>query len=107
DFIVMEYLEGESLADLLKAGPLPTDVVVDLAIQIADALEAAHAADVVHRDLKPHNIIVTKRGQAKVLDFGLAKMVAERHDAHDDQPTRLAERALTNPGTTMGTLAYM
>jgi TolB-like protein/tetratricopeptide (TPR) repeat protein len=107
DFIVMEYLEGESLADRLKAGPLATDAVLDLARQVADALEAAHAADIVHRDLKPHNIVITKRGQAKVLDFGLAKMAAERQTADDEQPTRLAERALTNPGTTMGTIAYM
>src|SRR5688572_17070345 len=108
-FIVMEYLDGESLAERLKAGPLPAEVLLDLAIQIAGALEAAHEADVVHRDLKPHNIFVTRREQAKVLDFGLAKMIADRQPDVDSsvEPTRLAERALTNPGTTMGTIAYM
>jgi len=110
DFIVMEYLEGESLADHLKVGPLPPGDVLDLSMQIADALATAHEADIVHRDLKPHNIFITKRGQAKVLDFGLAKMVADRQRADDDpslESTRLAERALTDPGTTMGTIAYM
>ena len=109
DFIVMEYLDGESLAERLKSGPLPPNALLDLAGQIADALEAAHDANVVHRDLKPHNIFVTRRGQAKVLDFGLAKMVADRQPENDAsmQPTRMAERALTNPGTTMGTVAYM
>ncbi len=110
DFIVMEYLEGESLADRLKAGPLSPEILIDVALQIADALDAAHEADVVHRDLKPHNIFVTKRGQAKVLDFGLAKRVAEPaagEAAASVQPTRLADRALTDPGTTMGTVAYM
>src|SRR5204863_2595816 len=96
DFIVMEYLEGESLADRLKRGPLDGETLVAIALQIVDALEAAHDADIVHRDLKPHNIIVTKRGHAKVLDFGLAKRVA---DAFDDDATRVADRVLTNPGT--------
>ena len=110
DFIVMEYLEGELLADRLNAGPLPPEILIDVALQIADALDAAHEADVVHRDLKPHNIFVTKRGQAKVLDFGLAKRVAEPpagEAAASVQPTRLADRVLTDPGTTMGTVAYM
>lgn len=109
DFIVMEYLEGESLADRLKAGPLAPEVLVDVAIQIADALDAAHEADVVHRDLKPHNIFITRRGQAKVLDFGLAKRIEESSGDADAsmQATRMADRVLTNPGTTMGTVAYM
>jgi TolB-like protein/tetratricopeptide (TPR) repeat protein len=109
DFIVMEYLEGESLADRLKAGPLPPEDLFDVALQIADALEAAHDADVVHRDLKPHNIFVTKRGQAKVLDFGLAKRLADASDGADASmsATRAADRVLTNPGTAMGTVAYM
>jgi eukaryotic-like serine/threonine-protein kinase len=109
DFIVMEYLEGETLAERLQGGPLAVDALLDLATQVADALDAAHEADVVHRDLKPHNIFVTRRGQAKVLDFGLAKMFADRQgDAEPAlQETRLAERALTNPGTAMGTIAYM
>jgi TolB-like protein/Tfp pilus assembly protein PilF len=108
DFIVMEYLEGETLADRLRAGPLAPDALLDLSLQIVGALEAAHAADVVHRDLKPHNIIVTARGQAKVLDFGLAKRIAAAPgDAEASiEETRAAE-GLTNPGTAMGTVAYM
>ena len=104
DFIVIEYLEGESLADRLKAGPLPADVLLELAIQIAGALEAAHRANIVHRDLKPQNVVITTRGQAKVLDFGLAKLGA---DPPADGATVLAEGTLTNPGTALGTVAYM
>jgi serine/threonine protein kinase len=109
-FIVIEYLEGESLADRLKAGPLPPDVLVGLALQITDALDAAHGANVIHRDLKPQNIFVTARGQAKVLDFGLAKLDAGANAADADvaaQATMIAERALTDPGTAIGTVAYM
>jgi serine/threonine protein kinase len=111
DFIVVEYLEGETLADRLKSGPLAPDTVLDLAIQITDALDVAHGANIIHRDLKPQNIFVTKRGQAKVLDFGLAKLDqgppgADGPDA-DALPTVLAAQPLTTPGTAMGTVAYM
>ena len=106
DFLVVEYLEGETLADRLKAGPLELPVLLDLAVQIADALDAAHAARIFHRDLKPHNIIVTRRGQAKVLDFGLAKTGAAAADERSDVAT-LLDRGLTSPGTTLGTIAYM
>ena len=107
DFLVVEYLEGETLADRLKTGPLELPVLLDLAVQIADALDTAHAARIFHRDLKPHNIIVTRRGQAKVLDFGLAKTGASQPaDARSDVVT-LLDRGLTSPGTTLGTIAYM
>ncbi len=110
DFIVIEYLEGETLADRLKAGPLPLEILLDLAIQVADALEAAHGMHVIHRDLKPQNIFITSRGQAKVLDFGLAKLGTTGDDEPADasaRPTRLAETMLTSPGTAIGTVAYM
>ena len=111
DFIVIEYLEGETVSDRLRAGPLPAQVLLDLAIQITDALEAAHAARIVHRDLKPQNVFITSRGQAKVLDFGLAKLETDPRTATaaqaSDQSTMLADVALTSPGTAMGTLAYM
>jgi TolB-like protein/Tfp pilus assembly protein PilF len=109
EFIVIEYLEGETLADRLKEGPLPPETLLKLATEIADALESAHAATIVHRDLKPANIFITRRGQTKVLDFGLAKLARRRGEAADltNLPTMHADRQLTGAGSTLGTVAYM
>jgi len=99
-FIVMELLEGETLADKIEAGPLPAETLLDVAVQIAAALEAAHAKGIVHRDLKPANVVVNDNGQVKILDFGLAKSTVAPSSA------TTAVR-LTNAGVTVGTLAYM
>ena len=108
-FIAMELLEGETLRDRLGPGPLKLDSLLDLGTQIADALETAHARGIVHRDIKPANIFVTKRGQAKLLDFGLAKQAGEPAGpgGNTAQPTAIAEANLTSPGTAIGTVAYM
>jgi serine/threonine protein kinase len=109
-FIAMELLEGETLRDRLSPGALKLDALLDLGAEIADALEAAHARGIVHRDIKPANIFITKRGQAKLLDFGLAKQAggsAESSGGNTAQPTAMAEEHLTSPGTAIGTVAYM
>jgi Tol biopolymer transport system component len=103
-FLVLEFLEGESLADRLRRGPLSADQALDLAAQVADALATAHAAGIVHRDIKPGNLFVTRRGDAKVLDFGLATHVEA---PREDDETRAGPAPLTRAGTTMGTVAYM
>lgn len=105
-FIVMELLEGESLADRVRRGPLDIDTVLRLSVQIIDALESAHSKGIVHRDLKPANIFVTSRGQAKILDFGLAKIDQNKPEASSNIPTAIAD-GLTSAGATMGTVAYM
>ncbi len=107
-FIVMELLEGLSLKERTEQGPFPLEELLDIGVQIADALEAAHAAGIVHRDLKPANLFITKRGQAKILDFGLAK-VGEKDMAapHSAAATIVSSANLTNPGSTLGTVAYM
>jgi serine/threonine protein kinase/tetratricopeptide (TPR) repeat protein len=103
-FIAMEWLEGETLKSRCDRGPLPVDLILELAEQIADALDTAHASGIIHRDLKPANLFLTARGDAKVLDFGLA-MVADFSD-HGDTTTPPPD-PLTEPGTVVGTLAYM
>src|SRR5512135_849635 len=104
DFIVMEYVQGQSLKDKLDEGPLPPQAALPVAIEVAEALDAAHSKGIIHRDIKPANIMLTQTGHAKVMDFGLAKQLVSPAGMESTEET---VTALTSDGSAVGTLAYM
>jgi serine/threonine protein kinase len=104
-FIVMEYLEGETLKERIQRQPMRLEEILDIGIQVSAAMDAAHAKGIIHRDIKPANIFLTRQGQAKILDFGLAKLAPQGSAGLDLSTT--AGKDLTSPGTTLGTVAYM
>lgn len=106
-FIAMEYLKGQTLRRLISDRPLQMDEILDLAIQITDGLDAAHSEGIIHRDLKPENIFITRRGHAKILDFGVAKLLPESSRSKGILAKVTGEETVTLPGTVIGTAAYM
>ena len=106
-YLVLEFLDGSTLRDRLREGPLPLEEVLHAAVQIADALEAAHGHRIVHRDITSANIFMTSRGQVKVLDFGIAKLIEAEHGSADGYLTTVSPQLLTAPGAAVGTASYM